>query len=416
MTMGLVDSFIVGRVSARDMGAVALGNGVAGVLTVLGVGLAMGIEPLVSQAHGAGETEGARRWLWQGVWLSAIVALPLAITMIAVTRLFAPFGVPHAIDTTTTAYLWARLPGVGFNTIYTACRSYLSSIGRTRPILVAVISANLLNAIADSVLVFSFGLGAVGVGVATSICWMLMSAIALVSVFAPEARVRRGFQVVRPHAADLLKVLRLGYPVGLQLAVEVGIFALVSLMIARFGETALAGHQIAITLASATFMCAVGIAVASTARVGHHVGAGRSELARRTGLLAMGMGGAFMALGGVVFILFGEALGRLFAPTDPVAAHYGATLLRIAAVFSISDGIQVVAAGALRGAGDTKWPFYANLLSHWLIGLPLLLLLGHVLGMGPAGYWWGLTAGLSIVAAILSVRFVRLSSRPIARV
>ena len=123
-----------------------------------------------------------------------------------------------------------------------------------------------------------------------------------------------------------------------------------------------------------------------------------------------------MALGGLVFLVFAEELARFFAPTDPAAAAYGAILLRIAAVFSISDGIQVVAAGALRGAGDTKWPFYGNLLSHWVIGLPLVLILGHAMGLGPIGYWWALTAGLICVAIILSIRFAALSSKPIARV
>lgn len=412
MTMGLVDSLMIGRVSSLQMGAVSLGNSVAGVIVVLGIGLAMGIEPLVSQAYGAREHQTAHRWLWQGVWLSVFTAIPLSLLIVLSSLLFEPFGVPADIDRVTTGYLWARLPGVAFNTVYSTFRSYLTGVGRTRPIVVAVVVANLVNAGIDAVLIFGLGLGAVGIGLATSASWMLMFAIAFYAVHVSEGRTV-GF--VTPERTEILEVTRLGWPIGLQLVVEVGIFATVSLLIAPFGEAALAGHQIAIALASATFMCAVGVGVASTARVGHHIGALRSELARRTGLLAMLLGAGFMGAGGLLFLLFAEPLARLFAPTDPEAVAIGATLLRVAAVFSISDGIQVVAAGALRGAGDTKWPFVANAVAHWLIGLPLALLLGRTFGMGPVGFWWGLTAGLTVTALILAGRFWVLSRKPIAR-
>jgi multidrug resistance protein, MATE family len=411
MTMGLVDAFIVGRVSSREMGAVALGNGISGVLIVLGVGLSMGIEPLVSQAWGAGEKDGAQHWLWQGIYCGLLAAIPLGVLTMSATLLFEPFGVASELADRTTSYLWSRMPGLAFNCVYSACRSYLTSIGRTRPVVIAVVSANVINAIVDAILVFQFGLGAVGVGLATSVCWILMTSIALGSIVMSE-----GARRSPPVRDDMRKVLRLGWPIGLQISVEVGIFALVSMMIARFGEQPLAGHQIALTLSSAIFMCAVGIAVAATARVGHHIGAGHSELARRTGFIAIGIGVAIMAVGGVVFLVFNRQLAVLFAPNDPEVQRWGMTLLKIAAVFAISDGIQVVSAGCLRGAGDTRWPFYANVCAHWVIGLPLVLLLGHGLDLGPIGYWWALTAGLACIALMLGIRFYVLSSRPIARV
>jgi MATE family multidrug resistance protein len=371
----------------------------------------MGMEPLVSQAFGAGEHARARDWLSQGIYVGLVAAVPLSVGMMLATLVLEPLGVPAPIARTATAYLWSRLPGMLFNTLYAAHRAYLASIGNARPIVVAVVAANVANAILDAVLVFAFGLGAVGVGAATSICWVLMLGIVVVTVRAGDPR-----PMAAPDRSEMRKIFGLGWPIGLQLSAEVGVFAFVSLLIARFGEAALSGHQIAISLAAATFMCAVGVGVSATARVGHHIGAERSGLARRTGLLAMAIGTAVMAAGGVVFFVFSRPLAALFAPTDPEAQRIGAALLEIAAVFSISDGIQVVAAGALRGAGDTRWPFVGNVIAHWIIGLPLGIVLGHVYGLGAVGYWWGLTAGLTGTAIILAVRFLSLSSRPIARV
>ena len=250
----------------------------------------------------------------------------MSLTILLASLFFEPFGIPTAIGETTTVYLIARLPGLAFNTAYSVHRSFLTGIGRVRPIVIAVVLANIVNAIADAILIFHFDLGAVGVGLATSACWILMFVVTSLSI---------GFSGFgKPNLPDIVKVTRLGLPIGLQLTVEVGIFAAVGLMIARFGEASLAGHQLAISLAAAVFMCALGVAVATTARVGHHIGAGLSERARSTGLLGMGIGSGLMACGGLVFLTFATQLANLFAPTDPEAARVGASLLRIAAFFS----------------------------------------------------------------------------------
>ena len=185
-----------------------------------------------------------------------------------------------------------------------------------------------------------------------------------------------------------------------------GIFAAVATLIGRGGDVDLAAHQIAISLASYAYMNAVGIASATTARVGFHVGAERPDEARVAGLLGMGLGASFMMGAAAVFLFAAGPLASLFS-AEPDVQALGTSLLRVAGAFAVVDGIQVVSAGALRGAADTKMAFYVNLVAHWLIGLPVgLLLHGRI---GPAGYWWGLTAGLSLVAVVLCLRFVRLS-------
>jgi len=372
----------------------------------------MGLEPLVSQAYGAGERRRPRTWLTQGLWLALLRALPALLLLLGIIPILEPAGVSPQIAAVTTTYLLARLPGVPFNLLFGACRSYLTSVERVRPVLFAVVLANVGNAVLDGVLLFVFDLGAVGVGLATSASWIVMF---MVVGWASREPKDSDLGMGRPVKADLLRVAKLGWPIGMQLAVEVGIFAFIGLLVARFGEVALAGHHIALTLASLTFMACVGMAVGATTRVGMHVGAQRSEDARRAGFVAIALGGATMACSGLAFLLVPEWLASQFAPHDPEVVAVGASLLRIAAVFAISDGIQVVAAGALRGAGDTRWPFYVNAVGHWAIGLPIALWLGFSKDMQAEGFWWALSVGLTTVAIVLTLRFAVLSRRPLAR-
>jgi MATE family multidrug resistance protein len=189
----------------------------------------------------------------------------------------------------------------------------------------------------------------------------------------------------------------------------------VAVLAARLGEVPLAGHQIASALASATFMCVVGLSFATATRVGYHIGAGCTIWARRVGFANIAVGGAMMGLGGVVMLLYCEPIALMFAPGDAEVARTGALVLRVVAIFSVADGVQVVAVGALRGAGDTRWPFYATAIAYWLVGLPILLFLGLHLDMGVVGFWWGLTVGLTGLAVTLTARFHVLSGRQIER-
>jgi MATE family multidrug resistance protein len=194
---------------------------------------------------------------------------------------------------------------------------------------------------------------------------------------------------------------------------EVGIFALVGFLAARLGALPLASHQLAISLASLTFTVAVGFGNAGSVRVGWAVGARDREGARRAGLAAFGAGAAFMALAALVFLALPGAVARLMTD-DPAVIAAAVPLLRVAAVFQISDGIQAVGAGVLRGAGETRFTFLANVVGHWAIGFPAAVLLGFGAGAGVTGLWWGFVLGLSAVGAALFGRFVRISAREIA--
>jgi MATE family multidrug resistance protein len=199
------------------------------------------------------------------------------------------------------------------------------------------------------------------------------------------------------------------------MAAEVGVFALAGLLAGRLGPVPLAAHQIALTYGSFTFNAAVGIGNAGSVRVGWAVGARDPARARRSGLAAFGTGAAFMSLGAIAFLLFARPLARLMTDQPEVVAA-AAPLLAVAALFEVSDGVQGVGAGVLRGAGDTRFTFVANMVGHYLVGLPVAILLGMVLGGGVVGLWWGLCAGLTAVAVALVLRFWRLSRRAIAPV
>lgn len=420
MFMGVVDTAIVGRVSPLHMAAVALGSGFCSVIMVFGIGAGMGVEPLIGQAHGAGEVERTRRWLWQALWLVALLTVPMSLAAWALTYVFEPAGIADDIAGVTRGYVIARLVGIPFNCWAVVQRSYLSNVGRPKAALAAIVVANIVNVVLDLALVLGwFGvpaLGAVGCGWATSACQALIAIVQGLSIrrLWDEATPGRRHTIVRPRWSKMMEALRLGWPIGGHLCIEVGIFTLVALLVGRLGEIPLAAHNIAITMASFTFLIVVGLSSATTARVGFHIGSGSAGMARRAGFLGIALGASFMAVTGATFIFAGGPIARIFT-IDPEVQALGGSLLRIAGAFAIVDGIQVVATGALRGTGETRWPFLANLAAHWLIGLPCALFFALELQMGARGYWWGLTVGLALVAGAVATRFWVVSHRPIER-
>jgi MATE family multidrug resistance protein len=260
-------------------------------------------------------------------------------------------------------------------------------------------------------------LGVVGAGLVSSLAaWIKLAwgARAVARIEAPPDDRRR-----RLRRQELREVWKVGAPVALHMFAEVGGFAVVTFIMGRLGALSLAAHHVALTLAATSFMVPLGTSSAASVRVGQAIGRGDTPAARRAGLTAIGAGTAFMACCAVIFVLFPEVVaGALTDQADVLAAAL--PLIRIAALFQISDGLQVIAAGALRGAGDTRGPFLTNLAGHFLVGLPLGLYLTYSAGqdgqgIGAPGLWWGLFAGLSFVGVVLTFRFLRVSAKPIER-
>jgi MATE family multidrug resistance protein len=407
--MGLVDTAVVGRLGAGPLGAVGLANGLFFALAVLGLGAMLGLDPLFAQALGARDEVRARQLIWQGLWLSGLVTLVLAVPIAALPFLLEPVGIAPAIARDARLFLWLRLPGLWPMLAFAALRSYLQAREDIRPLVVSTVAANLANFGLDLVLVFGNlgapALGAPGSALATSACAFLQF-LMVVPAAHPGPR-------QPPRPADLRKALGVGIPVGLQMGAEVGVFALVGVLAGRLGAQSLAAHQVAISLASFTFCAAVGVGMAGTVRVGWAIGARDTAAARRAGLTAFLGGAGIMSVAALCFWLMPGALARMLSDQPDVIAA-ATPLLAVCAVFQLSDGIQGVGAGVLRGAGDTRFTFAANLIGHYAVGFPVAILLGLRLGQGVSGLWWGLCAGLTAVAIALLTRFLRLSSREIA--
>ena len=426
--MGAVDIAVAGRAGPAVMGGTGLGNGLFFAVAVVGIGVTMGLDPLVSQALGAGDRARARRLLWQGLWLSLGVSAVLAAPVAFLPLLLGPAGVDPAAAAQAGNFLHVRLLGLPALLFFTAQRAYLQGFGRTRPLVVVSVLANLVNLTLAVLLVFGGAalpawtgalrrlppLSSAGSALSTTLVTVLEVGLLALAIrepgAAPAAR--------RPDPAALRQALRVGLPIGLHMAAEVGIFALVGLLAGRLGAVSLGAHQLVLSVATLSFTLAIGIGNAASVRVGWAVGAGDTPAARQAGLAAFASGGAAMALAGVLFVLFPGPLARLFTD-DPAVAHEAAALFLVAAVFQLSDGLQGSGAGVLRGAGDTRFTFAANMVGHWLVGLPVALLLGFGLSLGVRGLWWGLCTGLTVVAGGLLLRFLCLSRgtiRPLAAV
>ncbi|HXI11861.1 MAG TPA: MATE family efflux transporter [Thermoanaerobaculia bacterium] len=424
--MSVVDVAIVGRVGAEELGAASLGISLFFAISIVGLGIVMGIDPLASQAVGSGDPKRARAILTQGLWLATIVGLVLSIPLALSPLLLRYMKVSAQMEWQASLFVWIRALGLIPFLMFIVVRGYLQALGITKPLLVAMIAANIFNLAAD--LLFVFGgsnlpawsgplrsvpaMGAAGAALATTLASVLEIWIVIRAVKRKD--LRSGYEPSgRLVKEDCLRALKIGIPIGLHMGAEVGVFALAGLLAGRFGATALAAHQIVLTLASFTFTVVIGVGAAGTVRVGSAIGAGDQKRTAVAGYVAFATGALFMTVAAIIFWLAPRAVASLITnQSDVIAAAI--PLFAAAAVFQIFDGIQGVGAGVLRGAGDTKFTFLANLVGHWVMGFPIAMLLAFKLGYGVVGLWWGLCAGLAAVAVILLVRFRKLSSTLIA--
>jgi MATE family, multidrug efflux pump len=425
--MNAVDTAMLGRYSSDALAGAGVGGGIVFAISCIGMGLVLGLDTLVPQAIGAGEPGRARDLLRAGLRLALWIGVPLTLVVLVSPYALTLAKADPGVAWEARHFIWFRAWGVLPFLLQVALRAFLSAHGQTRPLVIAVVAGNLVNALFDWILIYGdrgladLGLPALGVprmGVIGAAIATSGVQIVTVAVYALAARdVIRGAPAApsaRPAGDDMRAIARLGLPVGLMMVAEVGVFALSSVLATRLGQRPADGHQIAITLASFTFSAAVGIGASAAVRVGHAIGAGDTPLARRRGFLSLGLGVAVMATSATLFLAIPEPLARLFT-SDAGAIAAAIPLLRIAAVFQLSDGAQAIAAGALRGTGDSHAGFVANVIGHYAIGLPISLTLAFTLGWGAPGLWWGLSAGLTVTAALLCVRFARSTRRAIAR-
>jgi MATE family multidrug resistance protein len=407
MLMGVVDAAIVGRYSATGLAAVALGNVYFNCFVSIGHGTLMALDPLVAQAVGAGDEESIERSVQRGLVLCLLLSLPLSLALIPGEWFLRLLQQPADVIPLAAGYARACIPGVLPYLAFIALRQTVQAFSLVRPVVVAVVVANLANVVLDSAMVFgTLGfpeMGAIGSAWATTICRWLMALILLWGAREAIAPYLRRWSRADFALAPLWRMMRIGFPIGLQLWIEFTAFSVGLLLIGVLGTVPLAGHQIALMLAALTYMVPLGVAAAAAVLVGQAVGRGDPEAARREASAALACGVGFMSVTAILLIGLAPFLARIFT-ADPAILGAAAALIPIAGVFQVFDGIQGVSGGILRGAGDTRVPMWSNLAGYAVIGLPLGAWLCFSLGQGAPGVWWGLTAGLAAVAALLGWR------------
>ncbi len=419
MSMHVVDTLFVGHVSATALAAVSLALSYYFTVVVVGMGTLVGLDALVSQAVGANDEVSVRRALQRGLLLAALLCIPLGLILWPTAPILRALHQPPEIIPVATRIVHLSILGLPGALAFVVLRQTLQAMARLRPILVTVVLANLINAACNWLFIHGH-LGAPALGVNGS---AVASVIGRTSL--PLILLWQGRDVLLPllrerddrlfEIAPLQRMLRIGVPVGVQYLLEVGVFNAVAILMGAQATTTLAAHQVAINLASFTFMMPLGIGAAASVLVGQAIGRDDANAARRAAVAALSAGLVASALTTGLFLAVPRLLASAYV-TEPGVIALAASLIPLAGVFQLFDGLQAVAGGALRGAADTRAAMIANILGFWAIGLPLGLFLAFRWMMGPAGLWWGLVAGLAAVSVVLLVRLFRLFGGPLTRV
>ena len=407
MLLGVVDTMVVGRLSSEALAAVALGHVAIISVSSFGIGLLMALDPLVSQAVGAKDQDAIRRSVQRGFILAVGLMLPSTLLLLPAEPLLTFFRQPPEVVPLAAAYIRICIPGLLPFYCFVVLRQSMQAMERLRPIVITIVVVNLFNLVADWALVFGAGpipqLGPIGSAWASTVARTLLFLVLIVLGRAELGPLIGRFDREALRLEPLWRIIRLGTPIGLQVQLEIVAFAAIALLMGWFGTVQMAAHQVAINLASLTFMVPLGVGSATAVRVGQAIGAGNDEGARRAAYSGLLIGVSFMTMAAAAFIFAPRLLASAYTSVEEVLL-LASLFLPIAGFFQVFDGIQVVSAGALRGAGDTRAPMLVNIVGFWFIGLPISLFLAFKMDFGPEGLWWGVVAGLGSVAAILVAR------------
>ena len=407
MMLNVVDVAMVGRVAgdaATQLAAVAIGGLYVWLFMGASMGILTALDPLVSQAAGAGDHEAIARSVQRGLRLALVLSAPIGLLVLFVEPVLRWWGQSEAVVPLAATFarwqVWSVPAFLGFVVL----RQSLQALHRVRPIVYAIVIGNLVNALLDWVLIHGHlgfpALGSEGCAIATSLSRWLMLGLLVAGGWPVLVRYLRPLRREAARWPSLLRQTRLGLPIGVQYLLEMGAFAYVTITMGSIGAAEVAGHQITLNLASLSFMVPLGISAAAAVRVGHAVGRRDHAGVRRATGVAIVAGGATMAVFALVFALAPRLLGSAYT-SEPDVIAIVAMLLPVAAAFQVFDGIQIVCGGVLRGCGDLRVPMLIHLLGFWLLGIPLSLWLAFSAGLGPRGMWLGLAVALAFVAAVL---------------
>ncbi len=414
MATGFVDTVMAGRLGPLALASVAIGSAIwsAGLLFMLGV--LMAVSAAVSQLHGAGELHRIGWLVRQAFWLAAALAALFWLYLKTATPIIHWLGVDPAIHPLAEGYLQGIAWGTPALAGFFVLRFFCEGMSVTRATFYFGMVALLVDIPANYVFMYGkLGLpamGAPGIGMATAVVeWIQFVSILLYVRFRPDLYATGLLGWARPRWVEIRHLLQVGLPIGFMVFFEGSLFVVVSLLMGTLGPVVVAAHQVAINYSSLVFMIPMGLGTALTVRVGNAVGRGDADGVRRAGWVGLVLVLATQVLSAAVMLLFPAQIARVYTADETVIALV-VQLLWLAAIFQLPDGLQVAAAGALRGLKDTRIPMLINIVAYWLVGMPLAWWLGFHAGLGARGLWMGLIAGLSVAAVLLTWRFWRLTA------
>jgi MATE family multidrug resistance protein len=415
MFMGVVDTLMVGRVSPTALAAVAVGNLYSVIGIFFGQGVLLSLDPIINQAIGAGDRPAVLRVFHRALLLAVVLAIPITLYHFLAGPLLTAFRQPAEVIPLAAQYNRWIIPSVLPFLVFGVLRGTMQAFHKLAPVVVTIVVANLANGLLNWMFIYGHlgapALGVAGSAIATSASRWLMVLLLIGLARHDLVPLFRGWSRDAFGKAAIIRMLRLGVPIALQYELEIACFGGVALLAGAMGTIQVASHQVAINLASLTYMVPLGVSTAATVLVGRAVGARDADGVRRNATTALLVGTAFMALMAVMFLGLPGFLAALYSNDAGVLA-LAAVLIPLAGVFQVFDGVQIVAIGVLRGLADTRTPFVISLIGYWLIGMPVGVVLAYPLGGGVAGLWWGLVAGLAAVATVLIFRVRRALRHP----
>jgi len=410
MMMGVVDSMMVGRIGAEPLAAASVANSLFILIFIIGIGISNAITPLTAISTGAMKYNECGSIFKHGFFINIVTAFILFLIIFGVAGIIKHLNQPEQVASLAQSYTIILGFSVFPSMIFLAYRNFIEGLSVMRPAMIITLLANIVNFIVNWLLIYgNWGfpkLGLDGAGWATLFSRIFMMILLVLYVQRTEffQKFSISFKNFKIEMSMIKKLLNLGLPGAVQYFFEVGAFSFAVIMAGWLGTQQLAAHQIVINLASISFMTALGISAAGSIRVGNAVGKENIREIREAGFTAIIMGGSLMACFGIIFVLFHNQLPSLYI-SDGGVLSYASSLMLIAALFQISDGVQAVGIGVLRGLTDVKGPTLITFIAYWVVGLPVGYLFGFVLNFQVYGIWIGFLVGLTVSAVLLTLRF-----------
>ncbi|BDH46148.1 multidrug resistance protein MdtK [Salmonella enterica subsp. enterica serovar Choleraesuis] len=425
-SMGFVDTVMAGGYSATDMAAVAIGTSIWLPAILFGHGLLLALTPVIAQLNGSGRREKIAHQVRQGFWLAGLVSVLIMVVLWNAGHIIrAMHNIDPELADKAVGYLRALLWGAPGYLFFQVCRNQCEGLAKTKPSMVMGFIGLLVNIPVNYVFIYGHlgmpELGGVGCGVATaSVYWVMFFCMkSYVNRAGAMKDIRNASSWSQPDWQVLKRLVQLGLPIALALFFEVTLFAVVALLVSPLGITDVAGHQIALNFSSLVFVLPMSLAAAVTIRVGYRLGQGSTLMAQTAARSGLGVAVMMAAVTAILTVAFRHPIAMLYNDNPEVVA-LAAQLMLLAAIYQISDSIQVIGSGVLRGYKDTRSIFFITFIAYWVLGLPcgyLLALTDYIVPrMGPAGFWWGFIIGLTAAAIMMLLRMRFLQRQPAATI